>query len=50
MFAYVSIFLCLVQKRGKIGQCQENSDQSNFGALSPSKHDNFDRAYQLALH
>ena len=50
IFAYVSIFLCVVKKCGKIGQNQENRDKIKFGAYFPSKHDAYDRMHQITLH
>ena len=50
VFANVSICLCVVKKSGNIGHNQENRDEIIFGARLPSKHDNYDRIYQVTLH
>ena len=50
IFAYVSIFLCVVKKSGKIGQNQENRDKIKFGAYFPSKHGIYDRMHQITQH
>ena len=50
IFAYVSIFLCVVKKNGKIGKNQKNRDRIKFGIHFPSKRDTCDRMNQITLH
>ena len=47
IFAHVSIFLCVVKKRGKIGQNQEYRDEIEFEPHFTSKYDNCDRMHQI---
>ena len=49
IFAYVSMFLCVVRKSSKIGQNRKNCHEIKLEAQFPSKHDYYDRIHQITL-